>query len=116
MVLNVTFNNISVILWRYVLYVNEAYVPRENHHQVTGNMYYIKLWGVHQPDQVTGNMYYIKLWGVHQPDQVTGNMYYIKWWGVHQPDQVTGNMYYIKWWGVHLAINVLLLGTIKELK
>jgi hypothetical protein len=30
-VLNATFNNISVILWRSVLFVEETRVPRENH-------------------------------------------------------------------------------------
>jgi hypothetical protein len=31
MVLNATFNNISVISWRPVLLVEETRVPRENH-------------------------------------------------------------------------------------
>ena len=31
MVLNATFNNISVILWQPVLLVEETRVPRENH-------------------------------------------------------------------------------------
>jgi hypothetical protein len=31
MVLNATFNNISVILWRSVLLVEETWVPGENH-------------------------------------------------------------------------------------
>ena len=31
MVLNATFNNISVILWRSVLWVEENGVPGENH-------------------------------------------------------------------------------------
>jgi 2',3'-cyclic-nucleotide 2'-phosphodiesterase (5'-nucleotidase family) len=31
MVFNATFNNISVILWRSVLLVEETGVPRENH-------------------------------------------------------------------------------------
>ena len=31
MVLNATFNNISVISWRLVLSVEETAVPRENH-------------------------------------------------------------------------------------
>ena len=31
MVFNVIFNNISVILWRLVLLVEETRVPRENH-------------------------------------------------------------------------------------
>jgi hypothetical protein len=31
MVFNTTFNNISVILWRSVLLVEETRVPRENH-------------------------------------------------------------------------------------
>jgi len=32
MVLNATFNNISVISWRSVLLVEETGVPGENHH------------------------------------------------------------------------------------
>ena len=31
MVFNITFNNISVILWQSVLLVEETRVPRENH-------------------------------------------------------------------------------------
>jgi hypothetical protein len=31
MVFNATFNNISVILWRSVLFVEETGVPGENH-------------------------------------------------------------------------------------
>jgi len=31
MLFNVTFNNISVILWRSVLLVEETRVPEENH-------------------------------------------------------------------------------------
>jgi len=31
MVLNTTFNNISVILWQSVLLVEETGIPRENH-------------------------------------------------------------------------------------
>ena len=34
MVFNTTFNNISVILWRSVLLVEETRVPRENHRLV----------------------------------------------------------------------------------
>jgi hypothetical protein len=37
MVLNATFNNISVILWRSVLLVEETGVPGENHKKGTGN-------------------------------------------------------------------------------
>ena len=35
MVFNATFNNISVILWRSVLLVEENGEPGENHHPVT---------------------------------------------------------------------------------
>ena len=35
MVLNVTFNNISVISWRVVLLVEEIGVPRENYQLAT---------------------------------------------------------------------------------
>jgi hypothetical protein len=35
MVFNVTFNNISLILWRSVLLVGEAGVPGENHRPAT---------------------------------------------------------------------------------
>jgi hypothetical protein len=34
MVLNATFNNISVILWRSVLFVEETRVPGEKHRPV----------------------------------------------------------------------------------
>jgi hypothetical protein len=37
MVLNATFNNISVISWRSVLLVEETGVPGENHKKGTGN-------------------------------------------------------------------------------
>jgi predicted permease len=37
MVLNATFNNISVILWRSVLLVDETGVPGENHRPVAGH-------------------------------------------------------------------------------
>jgi len=37
MVLNVTFNNISVILWRSILLVEETVVHGENHRLVTGH-------------------------------------------------------------------------------
>ena len=36
-VLNATFNNISVISWRSVLLVEESGVPRENHLPVASN-------------------------------------------------------------------------------
>ena len=37
MVINATFNNISVISWRTVLLVEETGVPGENHRRVTSN-------------------------------------------------------------------------------
>ena len=37
MVLNVIFNNISVISWRLILLVKETGVPRENHRPVTSH-------------------------------------------------------------------------------
>ncbi len=37
MVFNATFNNISVILWRSVLLVEETGVPGENHRSVTSH-------------------------------------------------------------------------------
>ena len=37
MVVNVTFNNISVISWRPVLLVEETGVPRENHRPVASH-------------------------------------------------------------------------------
>jgi hypothetical protein len=37
MVLNVTFNNISVISWRSILLVDETEVPRENHRLVASH-------------------------------------------------------------------------------
>jgi len=43
MVFNITFNNISVILWLSVLLVEETGVPGENHRpaQVTDKLYHI---------------------------------------------------------------------------
>jgi hypothetical protein len=38
MVINATFNNISVILWRSVLLVKEKGVPEENHRPVTSHL------------------------------------------------------------------------------
>jgi hypothetical protein len=37
MMLNATFNNISVISWRSVLLVDETGVPGENHRPVTSH-------------------------------------------------------------------------------
>jgi hypothetical protein len=37
MVLNVTFNNISVISWRSILLVDETEVPRENNRLVASH-------------------------------------------------------------------------------
>jgi len=37
MVFNTTFNNVSVILWRSVLLVEETGVPGENHQPVTSH-------------------------------------------------------------------------------
>ena len=49
MVVNATFNNITDILWRSVLLVEETGVSRENHHltQVAEKLYYIILYRVH---------------------------------------------------------------------
>ena len=45
--LNATFSNISAILWRPVLVVEEAGVPGENHRplhgQATGKLYHLQL-------------------------------------------------------------------------
>jgi hypothetical protein len=38
MVLNATFNNISVISWRSVLWVEETGVPEENHRPVVSQL------------------------------------------------------------------------------
>ena len=47
MVLNATFNNISVILRRSALLVEETGVPGENHRPVTDKVNYIMLNRVH---------------------------------------------------------------------
>ena len=46
MVFNATFNNISAIMWRSVLLVEETGVPGENHRpvQVTNKLYHIMLY------------------------------------------------------------------------
>jgi hypothetical protein len=44
MVLNATFNNISVILWQSVLLVEETGRPGENLSQVTNQFYHIMLY------------------------------------------------------------------------
>jgi hypothetical protein len=45
MVLNATFNNISVILWRSVLLVEETGVPGETHRPATSHI--LKMYGAH---------------------------------------------------------------------
>jgi hypothetical protein len=49
MVFNATFNNISVILWRSVLLVEETGVPGENHRPVASHcqFFHIMLYRVH---------------------------------------------------------------------
>jgi hypothetical protein len=44
MVFNATINNISVISWQSILFVEET---GENHRQTTDKLYHIMLYGVH---------------------------------------------------------------------
>jgi hypothetical protein len=62
MVFNVTFNNISIISWRSILFVEEIRVCRENHvlPQVTDKLYHIMLYRVLsrvQTHNVSGDMH-----------------------------------------------------------
>ena len=43
MVFHATFNNISVISWRSVLFVEQTGVPGENHRPITDKLYLIML-------------------------------------------------------------------------
>ena len=45
---NATFNNISAILWRSVLLVEETGVHRENHRPVIDKLHHIMLYRVHR--------------------------------------------------------------------
>jgi hypothetical protein len=50
MVFNATFNNISVISWRFVLLVEKTGVPGDNHRpatKITDKLYHIMLYWVH---------------------------------------------------------------------
>ena len=49
MVFNATFNNISAILWRSALLVEETGIPGENHRPATNHckLYHIMLYLVH---------------------------------------------------------------------
>jgi hypothetical protein len=44
MVFDATFNNISVILWWFVLLVEETGVPRENHRPVASHLQTGQAW------------------------------------------------------------------------
>ena len=47
MMLNATFNNISVISWRSVLLLEETKLPVENHLPVADKLYHIMLYRAH---------------------------------------------------------------------
>ena len=49
-VLNATFNNISVISWWSVLLVNETGEPRENHRSFTDKLYHIMYYNIIAPE------------------------------------------------------------------
>ena len=63
MVFNVTFNNISVILWQSVLLMQVTRVPRENHRPVRQTLSSRVPGENHQP--VTDKLYHIMLYQVH---------------------------------------------------
>ena len=54
MVLNATFNNISVIYWPSVLLVDETGVPRENHRHITSH-FIISCFSEYTPPSTTHN-------------------------------------------------------------
>jgi hypothetical protein len=59
MVFNTTFNNISVILWRPVLLVEETGGPRENHLPVASHwLFEIKILGPFNFDTTRFNIYH----------------------------------------------------------